>query len=215
VIGRRGLLVVGLALFATPVLAQTAPMSTPVAPALEPKRLPRVAIETSAGRIVAEIDTARAPITGGNFMRYVDQKRLDGVVFYRVVKIDDHFGFVQFGTDNDPKRTLPPIKHEPTSLTGIKHFDFTFSTARLEPGSARGDFTITVGAQPSFDADPTRDGDNLGYAAFGHVVDGQDVVLKIFDAPDSPDATVRGAFKGEVPVAPVKILSARRVTAAR
>jgi len=211
-IGRRGLLAVALALPATPALAQTAP--TPAVAAPEPRPLPRVAIETSAGRIVAEIDTTRAPITGGNFMRYVDQKRLDGVVFYRVVKIADHFGFVQFGTDNDPKRTLPPIKHEPTSLTGIKHLDFTFSTARLEPGSARGDFTITVGAQPSFDADPTRDGDNLGYAAFGHVIEGQDVVLKIFDAPDSPDATVRGAFKGEVPVAPVKILSARRVVVA-
>lgn len=211
-IGRRGLLAVALALLATPALAQTAP--TPAVAAPEPRPLPHVVIETSAGRIVAEIDTTRAPITGGNFMRYVDQKRLDGVVFYRVVKIADHFGFVQFGTDNDPKRTLPPIKHEPTSLTGIKHLDFTFSTARLEPGSARGDFTITVGAQPSFDADPTRDGDNLGYAAFGHVIEGQDVVLKIFDAPDSPDATVRGAFKGEVPVAPVKILSARRVVAA-
>lgn len=175
---------------------------------------PKVVIETTAGRIVAEIDTTRAPITGGNFLHYVDQKRLDGVVFYRVVKVAEHFGFVQFGTNNDPKRTLPPIKHEPTSVTGIKHLDFTLSTARLEPGSARGDFTITVGAQPSFDADPARPGDNLGYAAFGHVVEGQDVVLKIFDAPDSPDATVRGAFKGEVPVVPVRILSARRLAPA-
>jgi peptidyl-prolyl cis-trans isomerase A (cyclophilin A) len=63
----------------------------------------------------------------------------------------------------------------------------------------------------SMDADPGKSGDNLGYAAFAHVVEGQDVVLKIFDAPVSPDASIRGAFKGEVPAAPVKILTARRV----
>jgi peptidyl-prolyl cis-trans isomerase A (cyclophilin A) len=82
---------------------------------------------------------------------------------------------------------------------------------RLAPGSARGEFTISVGAQPSFDADPTRPGDNLGYAAFGRVVEGMDVIHKIFDAPTSPTKTLQGSFKGEVPVTPVKVLTARRV----
>lgn len=194
-----------LALFALPALAQTVP-----APATKP--LPRVILTTSVGPITVEVDTVHAPITAGNFLRYVDQKRLDGITFYRVVKVQDHFGFVQFGVNGAPGRVLPPIKHESTTQTGIKHTDFTLSTARLEPGTARGDFTIVLGDQPSMDADPTKPGDNLGYAAFAHVVDGKDTVLKIFDAPDSPTATLRGgAFKGEVPMNPVKIITARRV----
>lgn len=188
-----------------PAAAQTTPPGPP---------LPRVAVQTSAGAFVVEADTVHAPISAGNFLRYVDQHRLDGVRFYRAVKVADHFGFVQFGPDGDPKRILPPIAHEPTTVTGIRHTDGTLSTARLAPGSARGEFTISVGDQPSFDADPAKPGDNLGYAAFGHVVSGMDTVLKIFDAPVSPTATMRGAFKGEVPAAPVTILSARRLPAA-
>lgn len=191
-----------LAFLALPAHAQTA--ATPPPPV-------RVAIETSAGRIVLEVDPGKAPITAGNFLKYVDQKRLDGVTFYRVVKVIDRFGFVQFGVNGEPKKVLPPIKHEPTTVTGIKHLEGTISTARLAPGSARGEFTISIGDQPSFDADPSKPGDNLGYAAFGRVVEGMDVVLKIFDAPVSPTATIRGAFKGEVPVAQVKVISARRV----
>jgi peptidyl-prolyl cis-trans isomerase A (cyclophilin A) len=173
--------------------------------------LPRVALTTSAGTIVVAVDTVHAPISGGNFLRYVDGKRLDGAVFYRTVKVQDHFGFVQFGVNNAPAKVLPPIKHEPTTLTGIKHTDFTLSTPRRGPGTAQGEFTIMLGDQPSFDADPSKPGDNLGFAAFAHVVEGQDVVLKIFDAPTSPTATIRGSFRGEVPVAAVRILTARRV----
>lgn len=199
----RALLGLLLALLVLPAAAQTVP-----APA--PKPLPRVVLTTSEGAIVIEVDNVRAPITGNNFLRYVDQKRLDGATFYRTVKIQDHFGFVQFGVNGALGKVLPPIKHEPTSQTGIKHTDFTLSTPRLAPGTARGDFTIVLGDQASFDADPTRPGDNQGYAAFAHVVEGQEVVLKIFNAPVSATATVRGAFKGEVPAAPVKIITARR-----
>jgi peptidyl-prolyl cis-trans isomerase A (cyclophilin A) len=190
-----------LSLIAVPALAQTTPAPAPV----------RVAIETSAGRIVAEVDIVRAPLSAKNFLRYVDAKRLDGIQFYRTVKVQDHFGFVQFGIQNAPKRMYPPIAHEPTSATGIKHLDGTLSLPRLAPGTARGEFTIVVGDQPSFDADPAREGDKLGYAAFGRVVEGMDVVLKIFDAPVAPEKTLAGSFKGEVPVAPVKILTARRI----
>lgn len=204
----RGLLLLLLGLLALPAAAQTAqtmPQATPASV------LPRVALNTSAGTIVIEVDNVRAPISGNNFLRYVDQKRLDGASFYRVAKVQDHFGFVQFGVQNAPAKSLPPIRHEPTTVTGIKHTDFTLSTPRRAPGTAQGEFTIMLGDQPSFDADPTKPGDNLGFAAFAHVIEGKDVVLKIFDAPNSPTATVRGAFKGEVPAAPVKILTARRV----
>ena len=200
-----------LCLAAVPVAAQQVSPAAPV-PAPQPTpALPRVAFETSVGRFVIEADTVHAPISAGNFLKYVDGKRLDGVSFYRAVKIGDHFGFVQFGPDGEIKRLLPPIRHEPTTQTGIRHTDFTVSTARFEPGSARGEFTISIGDQPSFDADPGKPGDNLGYAAFGHVVEGQDVILKVFDAPVSPTATLRGAFKGEVPVTKVTILTARRM----
>jgi len=210
----RRLVLIGLAM-AGPALAQTSPAPVPgPAPAPSPTpavTLPRVALNTTAGRIVVEADTAHAPITAGNFLRYVDQKRLDGVTFYRVVKPADHFGFVQFGTLGDPKRLLPPIRHEPTTRTGIKHVSGTLSIARLAPGTATGEFTIMVGDQPSMDADPAAAGDNLGYAAWGHVVEGMDVVEKILDTPVSPTRTSRGAFKGEMPANPVVITTARRV----
>ena len=161
---------------------------------------------------MVEVETIKAPITGANFLRYVDQRRLDGVTFYRDVRVADRFGFVQFGTGGDLKKSLPPIRHEPTTLTGLRHFEGTLSLARLAPGTGRGDFTISVGDQFGLDADPTQRGDNLGYATFGRVVEGMNVVLKIFAAPISPTATLAGAFKGEVPVVPVKVISARRVS---
>jgi peptidyl-prolyl cis-trans isomerase A (cyclophilin A) len=201
-----------LALFAAPALAQVAPAPAPVPtplPAPGPG-LVRVALQTSAGRIVLDIEQARAPITAANFLRYVDGKRLDGIVFYRAVKVQPGFGFVQFGVQNQPKRVLPPIAHEPTTQTGVHHTDGAISLARFEPGSGRGDFTISVGDQrPSLDADPSRPGDNLGYAAFGHVVEGGDVVGRILDATTDP---ARGPFKGEMIAEPVKVLTARRVT---
>lgn len=197
-----------LAFLAHPALAQSAPSAANPAAGANP----RVAIETSAGRFVVELYQDKAPITARNFLRYVDAKRLDGISFYRTVKVADHFGFVQFGVQNAPAKMFPPIKHEPTSQTGVKHLDGTLSLPRLAPGTGRGEFTISVGDQPSFDADPTKPGDNLGFAAFGRVVEGMDVVLKIFDAPVSPTKTlVGGTFKGQVPVAPVKVLSARRL----
>ena len=168
----------------------------------------RVALETSAGRIVLDLESAQAPITTRNFLRYVDGHRLDGTSFYRIVKVAPDFGFVQFGVRNAPGRVLPPIAHEPSTLTGVKHTDGAISIARLAPGSARGDFTINVGDQPSLDADPTRPGDNLGYAAFGHVVEGMDVVHRLLDGP----VTTGGDFEGQMSAAPVKIVTAHRVS---
>lgn len=200
-------LMLWLALFlATPAFAQTR-AATPAPPAPV-----RVAIVTSEGRFVVELDN-RAPISARNFLRYVDQRKLDGMKFYRVVKVADQFGFVQFGADGLRPKILPPIAHEPTSTTGVLHKDMVLSLPRLAPGTGGSEFTIMVGDQPSFDADQTKPGDNLGYAAFARVVEGRDVVLKIFDAPVSATASNRGAFKGEIPERPVTIVSARRVAA--
>ena len=197
----KRLLLLVAALCAAPALAQTPAASPPAA------ETARVKVETSEGSIVLELEKSRAPITTANFLRYVDEKRLDGTVFYRTVRVTPTFGFVQFGVQNAPKRVLPPIKHEPTTQTGVRHVDGAISIARLAPGTARGDFTISVGAQPSLDADPSREGDNLGYAAFGRVVEGMEVVHRILNAPVSEG----GHFKGEMIADPVRILSARRI----
>ena len=166
-----------------------------------------VVLTTSLGRIVIAVEKERAPVTTANFLRYVDQHRLDGVTFYRTVKVQPDFGFVQFGVQNARARVLPPIRHEPTTQTGVHHTDGAISLTRAAPGTGQGDFTISVGDQrPSLDADPSKPGDNLGYAAFGHVVEGMDVVHHILDAP----VAAGGYFKGEQIAAPVVITRARR-----
>lgn len=186
-------------------VAQDAP--TPLTPPL-----PRVLIETSVGTMTVEADVVHAPITAGDFLKYVAQKRLDGVVFYRVVKVQDQFGFVQFGPQGDPERVLPPIKHEPTTQTGLSHTDGVLSVARLEPGTARGEFTIMVGDQRrGLDAGNGAPADNLGYAAFGRVVEGREVLVRILDTPVDPEKNSRGAFKGEMPGDPVRIIRAVRL----
>jgi len=178
-------------------------------PAAPPPADVRVALETDKGRIVVAVHPDKAPITAANFLKYVDQKRFDGTVFYRGVGAAD-YGFVQGGAQNDPKRILPPIKHEPTSQTGLTHDDGALSMARYAPGSATGDFFIVLGKMPGMDAHPEASGDNQGFAVFAHVVEGMDVVKAILAAPKSP-ITGEGVMKGQMLEAPVKIVTARRV----
>ena len=104
---------------------------------------------------------------------------------------------------------MPPIAHEPTTKTGLKHTDGTISLARYAPGTATCDFFICIGDQPSLDADPTQSGDNQGFAAFGHVTAGADVARKILAAPVSLTAG-EGVMKGQMLDPEVAILTARR-----
>ena len=201
-----------LALMIGPVAAQTPLVNPPVVP-LAPKTYAtvRVTLTTSLGPITVELEKERAPITAANFLRYVDQKRYDGVTFYRRSHApgDLSVGFIQGGTGGDPKRALPPIAHEPTSKTGLSHGDGALSAPRFAPGTARGDFTIIVGGAPWMNANPSAPGDNLGFAVFGRVVEGMDVVRAIIAAPTSPTKGV-GPMKGEMLEPAVRILSARR-----
>ncbi len=176
--------------------------------------LVRAIVTTSLGPVPIDLEKSRAPISTANFLRYVDGKRLDGVNFYRRVVVPGWpgLGFVQFGTANDPKRTLPPIAHEPTSKTGLTHDEGVISMARLAPGTARGDFFIMMGATPYMDADPTRAVEREGYAAFGKVVAGMDILRKIQSAPTSPTKGV-GLMKGQMLDPPIRILSVRRAPA--
>jgi len=201
----RGALLLAL-LAAAPAAAQQPPAP---APAATPAATVRVTIDTAQGPIVLEVEKDKAPITAANFLKYVDGKRLDGTVFYRVVKVQDNFGFIQFGTQNDPKRSLPPIPHEPTTKTGLSHVDGAISMAMGKPGEARGDFFIIVGNTPSMDADASQP----GYAAFGRVVEGMDVVRRIMNLPTSPTKGV-GMMKGQMLEPTVAVKSARRTPAA-
>ncbi|GAY22717.1 peptidyl-prolyl cis-trans isomerase PpiA precursor [Sphingobium fuliginis] len=185
-----------------PALAQSPAAAPPPADV-------RVALDTGAGRILIAVHVAQAPATAANFLRYVDQKRLDGASFYRGVGSAD-YGFVQGGAQNDPKRILPPVKHEPTSQTGLTHDDGALSMARYAPGSATGDFFIVLGKMPGMDAHPEAAGDNQGFAVFAHVIEGMDVVKTILAAPKSPTAG-EGVMKGQMLERPVTILTARRL----
>ncbi|RVT43104.1 peptidylprolyl isomerase [Sphingobium algorifonticola] len=191
-------------------LAQTAAPQ----PTTAPPETVTVRMETSAGPIVLALDATRAPRTTANFLRYVDQKRFDGTAFYRALKVagSPDLGFIQGGTRNDPKRILPPVVHEPTTQTGLSHQAGTISMARYEPGSANGDFFITLGAMPSMDAQTSGEGDIAGFAAFGQVVEGMDVVRRILAAPTSPTEG-EGVMKGQMLSPVVTILTARRLNA--
>ena len=169
----------------------------------------RVALHTEAGDIVVELEMARAPITAGNFLHYVEARRLDGTEFYRAMHTASDAGLIQGGVRNG-NMLFPPIAHEPTSQTGLSHVDGALSAPRFEPGSARGDFTIMVGPQLYLDAGPGSGGDGLGYAVFGHVVEGMDVVRRILAAPTSPTEG-EGVMRGQMLSPRIHILTARRL----
>jgi peptidyl-prolyl cis-trans isomerase A (cyclophilin A) len=198
---------------ATAASAQDAPAPPPAA-VDEPETV-LVVLETTMGDITAAIETERAPITAANFLRYVDERRFDGIVFYRAMPLEwgeQPNGLIQAGTQHDPERVLPPIAHEPTSQTGVTHVRGALSMARNAPGTATGDFSIMLQEQPGMDADPASDDPELraGYAAFGHVVEGMDVVEAIHAAPTDPDKG-EGWMKGQMLADPVEIVEARRV----
>jgi peptidyl-prolyl cis-trans isomerase A (cyclophilin A) len=203
-------------LLAAPALAQALP-AQPAPPASAPavvKPVPatvKVALETSLGTITVAVEVERAPITAANFLRYVDQKRLDGTSFYRADPIQPDFGLIQGGTRNDPKRILKPIPNEPTTKTGLSNKDGAISMARGGPGTATGDFFIIVGDMNALDAKPDQPGDNEGYAVFGRVIEGMDVVHKIMGAPTDPNSG-EGVMKGQMLSPKITILHARRVS---
>lgn len=200
------------ATLATAAGAQDGPPPAPVAPPAASAPVyetVRVTLTTALGPIVLELESQRAPVSTAAFLRYVDQRKLDGTGFYRALDMGRGYGLVQFGTRNIAARTLPPIAHEPTTQTGLSHTSGTISLARGAPGTARGDFFIVVGDLVSLDAQTNGSGDPDGFAAFGRVVEGMDVVRQIMAAPTDPNAG-EGAMRGQMLAEPVGIASARR-----
>jgi peptidyl-prolyl cis-trans isomerase A (cyclophilin A) len=184
---------------------ETAAAEAPSAPLAD---IVRVRLDTEAGPILLELDNKRAPVTTANFVRYVEAKRFDGTFFYRAARTRGATGrgFVQGGIRHSARRSFPPIAHEPSSETGLKHVDGTVSMARAAPAGAMGDFFIIVGgAMPAMDGKP----DKPGFAAFGRVAEGMDVVRALLAAPTVPNAG-RGSMRGQMIEKPVRIVRARR-----
>jgi peptidyl-prolyl cis-trans isomerase A (cyclophilin A) len=165
-------------------------------------------LSTELGDIIIEVYTHKAPITARNFLRYVDENRFKEANFYRVVTMNNQpnndikieviqggIGFIE----SDVR--LPPIIHETTDRTGIRHTDGVISMARAEPGTASSEFFICIGDQPELDFGGKRNPDGQGFAAFGQVVQGMEVVKKIHTQPAHE----------QMLVSPVKITTVRRI----
>jgi peptidyl-prolyl cis-trans isomerase A (cyclophilin A) len=149
-------------------------------------RNPQVLIRTELGDITVEIYQKEAPVTAANFLHYVREDRFCGSTFYRTVTMDNQpdnqvkIQVVQGGLRDDQDGLgLPAIEHESTRQTGLRHLDGTISMARAEPGTASSEFFICIGAQPELDYGGKRNPDGQGFAAFGRVVGGMDVVRKM------------------------------------
>jgi len=167
----------------------------------------RVVMETTQGTITMDIDTVHAPITGKNFLRYVDGRFFDGGQFFRTVRADRPGGnpvpisVVQARGDSSRARDqFAPIPLERTTVTGLHHVDGTLSMARNVPNSATSQFFICIGDQPALDFGGARNADGQGFAAFGRVVSGMNVVRAIWQA----------AAAGEQLTPPIAIIRAHR-----
>ena len=167
---------------------------------------PTIIIETSAGEIRVSLDTAHAPATTANFLRYVDQHFYDDTAFYRTVRADNQpdnavkIDVIQGGLHDEAGAGYAPIPLEHTSKTGLRHVDGAISMARDGPETATSEFFICIGDQPELDFGGRRNPDGQGFAAFGRVVKGMEVVKKVQKSPAD----------GQTLKPPVKITSVRR-----
>jgi peptidyl-prolyl cis-trans isomerase A (cyclophilin A) len=150
----------------------------------------RLLIETDLGDIEVALDAENAPLTVANFLRYVDAGRYDGGRFHRAVRLDNQarddvlIEVVQASGNAEFRRQqFDPVPLERTRDTGLKHLDGTLSMARVSPDSARSDFFICIGDQPTLDFGGSRNADGQGFAAFGRVTRGMEVVRKIHQSP--------------------------------
>ena len=207
---RRAVLAAALMGLALPTLAQEVPAPPPPPAAPEPATV-KVVMTTELGPVTIALETERAPVTAGYILKHVDERRLDGAAFYRAYKItpDGSIGLVQAGIQ-DGRKLLPPVAHEPTTSTGLTHDEGAVSLARAAPGTAQAQFFFILGSLKALDANPAGPGDNLGFAVFGRVTEGMDVVRKILNVPIS-GTKGEGVMKGQMIEAPVKIISVNRL----
>jgi peptidyl-prolyl cis-trans isomerase A (cyclophilin A) len=171
-----------------------------------------VVLVTEAGDIEIELDLGRAPVTAGNFLKYLDAGMYKNGVFFRTVRLDNQpdslvkIEVVQ--ATSDPARdaeAFAAIPLERTTVTGLRHTDGAISMGRAAPDTAQSSFFICINDQPELDVGGRRNPDGQGFAAFGHVTRGMDVVRKIQSAPH--DQQTLTPF--------IRILDARRVKPAQ
>ena len=196
----RFALAAALALLAAPALAQQPAPAVP-APAAAEDLVP-VALETPMGRIVIALDRGRAPKTVANFLAYVDAKKFDGESFYRAMPYGDG-GLIQAGITSDARKLTKPVEFESTTKTGLSNKAGTIAMAALAPGQAQADFFIMTTDITAFDGD-------AGFAAFGRVTEGMDVVKAILAAPVSATKG-EGSMKGQMLEPRITITKAARV----
>ena len=210
--------VLGGALIGTyAVVAQTAVQTpAPAAQTGKPTKPVLVIFETGLGNITLEVDVVHAPITGENFLKYVDGKFYEGGAINRAVRPDNttrhdvEIQVIQFQSDGKRRAEMfPAIPMERTSVTGLKHLHGTISMARSGPDSATSSFSIVIGDQPEMDFGGKRNADGQGFAVFGKVVDGMDVVKKIQASKTAP-AGSRGGYGTETLDPPIPIVRAYR-----
>jgi peptidyl-prolyl cis-trans isomerase A (cyclophilin A) len=173
----------------------------------------QLTMRTSMGVIELELYPEKAPLTVANFVRLADGGHLDGGTFYRTVSPENDNGApvisVIQGGIGDAESPFPPIAHETTLQTGLPHVDGSLSMARSEVGTASTEFFICIGAQPALDFAGTRNADGEGFAVFGQVVSGMEVVHAIHQAPaDAP--TEFAYFQNQLINEPVVIESVKR-----
>ena len=170
---------------------------------------------TSQGEIRIALDMQKAPVTTANFLRYVDGNHYDGATFYRAVRYENDNGNPKIeviqGGIRGAKTPFEPIAHEDTEQTGIRHTDGVISMARDGIGTASSEFFICIGDQPGLDKGQPRYADKQGFAAFGRVVSGMDVVRKIHGLPSNAPG-YSAYVVGQIIEKPVVIESVRRET---
>ena len=184
-----------------PLFAQAAPAELSGVPAATSNLVP-VAIDTSLGRIVIGLDRLHAPVTTANFLAYVDAHKYDGEKFYRAMPYGSG-GLIQGGIISDARKLNKPIAFESTGQTGLSNVAGTIAMAAAAPGTAKSDFFIMTTDIKAFDG-PS------GFAAFGRVIEGMDVVKAILAAPVSPTRG-DGPMKGQMLEPPVRIIKAARL----
>jgi peptidyl-prolyl cis-trans isomerase A (cyclophilin A) len=176
-------------------------------------QLSAAVIDTVLGPIGILLELGRAPLSAGDFLKYVDRGLYAGGAFYRTVRPDDDpepikIEVVQGGL-TDESRFLAPIAHEPTNLTGLRHRNGTISIARDAVGTGTaGAFFICIGDQPELDFGGRRNPDGQGFAAFGHVTSGMELIREMGALKTQGPS---GSSEGELIASPVHILGARRV----
>ena len=186
---------------AAPVLAK--PL-TPAPVVAAKADLVRISIDTDKGRIVVALDAKHAPLTTANFLAYVDKHMLDGQPFYRAMPLQVG-GLIQGGS-RDGAKQLPPIAVESTLVTGLKNKAGAIVMANAGGKTTRSDFFILTADVPYFDATAT----SAGFAPFGEVIEGMDVVQAIFASPRSPTRG-DGVMKGQLLDPVVKMVKVARV----